>query len=266
MSNTLVSVVIPCYNHGKYLEETLQSIEKSTDKYPVEVIVVNDGSTDENTLEVFKRIEDKGFFVLHQANQGLGKARNNGIKLAKGKYILPLDSDNNVCKPYLNEAIEILEKNKSVSIVYGDAIYIGEKSGIWKNHPLDKNKILLSNHIDACAVFRKDVWTLVGGYAEDMPYMGSEDWNFWLKCINLNQDFYYLDTNCFEYRVLSGSMIRSVPNDYHEKIFAFCMSNFPKMYGNELRMYYNKNYNVFHGNIIKKVIKLVLNHFKMYKY
>lgn len=196
----IISIIIPCFNHGLYLEETLESIVTSTKKYIPEVIIVNDGSTDSNTIEVLKKVEDKGYHVLHQENLGLAKARNNGIQIARGKYILPLDSDNNLCYHYLNTAIDLLEKNKEIDIVYGNAKYIGEKSGVWKNHKLDIQKMLYANHIDACAIFKKKCWSLVGGYSEDMPYMGVEDWNFWLKCIIKNYNFWFLNEVCFEYK------------------------------------------------------------------
>lgn len=209
MNSVLISVVIPCYNHGLYLEEAVESVENAKDKYPVEIIIVNDGSTDEYTISVFKKLEERECFVLHQKNGGLGNARNNGIKLAKGKYILPLDSDNKVLWPYLNDAVSILESDSNVSVVYGNAVYFGEQRGIWKQPRSSLQRIMLGNSIDACAVFRRSVWIQVNGYAEDMPVMGYEDWEFWLKLYFNRYTFYYLEKDCFMYRVLSNSMIRT---------------------------------------------------------
>lgn len=62
----IVSVIIPCYKHGEFLEETLNSLHKSTNKYVPEIIIVNDGSDDKRTLEVLTRIETKGYNVVHQ--------------------------------------------------------------------------------------------------------------------------------------------------------------------------------------------------------
>lgn len=265
MKESVVSVIVPCYNHGEYLEETLASIRESAKKYIPEVIIVNDGSTEANTLTVLKKVESEGYFVLHQENQGLAKARNNGIRLAKGKYILPLDSDNNVCLPYLNDAIDILE-SKDVDIVYGDAKYIGEKSGIWKNGILDKRKMLVANCIDACAIFRKEAWKKVNGYSEDMPYMGCEDWNFWLKCIDKEVQFFYLDKVCFEYRVLSNSMIRTIPEDFNSKISTYNITNLHHLYISSINRDVDIFHNIFHGNLLKKIVKVSLNHFNKYKY
>lgn len=262
----IISIVIPCFNHGAFLEETLESISRSTDAYLPEIIIVNDGSTDTFTLQVFQRIEEKGYFVLHQENQGLAKARNNGIRLAKGKYILPLDSDNNVCKPYLNKAIDLLEHSEQTAVVYGDAFYIGEKTGLWKNDVLNISKMLFSNQVDACALFRKTTWETVGGYSEDMPYMGCEDWNFWLKCLDKKQGFHYLNEVCFEYRVLSNSMIRTVPEDFDRKIKVYNYNQLLSFFTREIKEEQEVMHNVFHGSLLKKCTKIVLNHFGLYDY
>lgn len=260
----VISIVIPCYNHGAFLEETLESISKATNKYIPEIIIVNDGSTDALTLSVFERVEAKGYFVLHQENQGLAKARNNGIRIAKGKYILPLDSDNKVLAPYLNEAIDIIEK-KSVDVVYGNAKYIGEKIGTWKNHKLDRFKMLYVNHIDACAIFRKETWVKVGGYSEDMPYMGCEDWNFWLKCMAHNKELYFLNKVCFEYRVLSNSMIRSTSEDFEEKIFKYNNQKLVDLYKREIIQADLKYKSILGGSLLKQIVKVCLNYFELYK-
>lgn len=204
---------MPCYNHGLYIEEAIESVENAKDKYPAEIIIINDGSTDEHTISVLNKLEARGYFVLHQKNGGLGNARNNGVKLAKGKYILPLDSDNKVLRPYLNSSIEILEREPSISVVYGNAIYFGEVNGRWIQPKSSLQRLMLGNAIDACAIFRKSDWDQVGGYAEDMPVMGYEDWEFWLKLYFADKVFYYQDFDCFMYRVLSNSMIRTaIPN------------------------------------------------------
>ena len=207
--SALLSIVIPCYNHGKYIQETIESIENAKGKYEVEIIIVDDGSTDGLTISKLSELVKKGYFVLYQKNGGLGNARNNGIKLAKGKYILPLDSDNTVLAPYLDDAIEVLEKDHFYDIVYGNAIYFGEKKGNWIVGEYSLLKFIPNNYIDACAVYRKSVWEKLGGYDEKIPKMGVEDWDFWLNCSFNGFRFFYLQKLCFNYRVLKESMIRS---------------------------------------------------------
>ena len=265
-NKVIISVVIPCYNHGKYLQEAINSVQSNIGQYPVEIIIVNDGSNDENTLNVFKGLEDKGLFVLHQENQGLAKARNNGISLAKGKYIIPLDSDNKLTKEYMTTAIDLMEKDKSIDIVYGDADYFGEKTGLWKNHSIDIERMLFSNHIDACAVYRRSVWEDVDGYSHDMPYMGCEDWNFWLKAFAKNKIFYYLNSVSFNYRVLSTSMIRNIADDFGEKIMKYNVCTLSDLYVDRFKKIKFQNENILSRSLLKKIIKITLNHFNLYKY
>jgi glycosyltransferase involved in cell wall biosynthesis len=206
-----ISIIIPCYNHGVYLKETLQSIKDCGPvTYAYEIIIVNDGSTDKLTLEILQEIEKEGYFIYHQQNQGLGAARNNAIQLAKGRYILPLDSDNKICRPYLTTAIDILEREPAISIVYGDAEYFGEKTGRWVVGNYNLQKLMYGNYIDACTVIRKDAWVKTGGYDEKMPVMGVEDWDFWLRLSFSGFKFYYMEEICFYYRVSSDSMINSI--------------------------------------------------------
>src|SRR6516225_3670116 len=89
-----VSIVIPCYNHGTMLREALASVEQVRNENLLEVIIVDDGSCDPETIRILKGAAEAGYCVVPQANRGSGAARNTGIRLAKGEFILPLDSDN----------------------------------------------------------------------------------------------------------------------------------------------------------------------------
>jgi glycosyltransferase involved in cell wall biosynthesis len=242
--NPIISIIIPCFNHGKYLQNALDSINLEKNNYNVEVIVVNDGSTDESTVKILKDLEKKGCQIINQINGGLGNARNNGIKLAKGKYILPLDSDNKVLNPYLNKAIDILEQNEFLDIVYGNAIYFGEKTGKWVVGDYSLLKLITGNYIDACAVYRKSVWEKIGGYDEEMPVMGVEDWDFWLNCSFNGFRFYYLNEDCFEYRVLSNSMINSMSNTDANKVVKYVESKYHQIvFTDKLESFFFKRFN-----------------------
>lgn len=252
--NPTVSIIIPCFNHGKYIQKTLDSIEIAKKKYTVEVIIVNDGSSDEYTVSILKKIEKKGYCVINQANGGLSNARNNGIKLAKGKYILPLDSDNKVLSPYLNEAVDILEENKLIDIVYGNATYFGEKKGDWVVGEYNILRLITGNYIDACAIYRKSAWLEVGGYDEKMPAMGIEDWDFWLSNGFKGMRFYYLKENCFEYRVLKDSMLNSLTTEKSENVFQYIeKKHYHSIINEKLENFFFKRFNQNTRQIAKHV-------------
>ncbi len=208
MSNQIrVSVVIPCYNHGQYIEEAIASVEQYPDKSVYEIIIVNDGSTDAQTIETLKKLEEKGYFVLNQENTGLADARNNGVKLAKGDYILPLDSDNMIRPDYIKYGIEIMDKNPKVGMVYGDAQLFGTRNGIRKAGKYNRRRQFVWNAIDACAVIRKAALDEIGGYDRNMPFMGYEDWNFVVSLDFSDWEIRYVKEVLYDYRVSDESML-----------------------------------------------------------
>src|SRR3954452_3864556 len=112
-----VSVIIPCYNQGRYINETIASVEAQTFT-DWEIIIVNDGSNEPETIEILFDVDCKKIKVIHTENKGVAAARNTGIKAAGGKFILPLDADDLIGVNYLNEAVVFLETNEEVKVVY----------------------------------------------------------------------------------------------------------------------------------------------------
>ena len=206
MTSKRLTVVIPCYNHGEYLAEAVESV-RQVRRNDVELIVVDDGSTDDYTRKEMDRLSSEGVFVIRQKNGGLAAARNAGIRAAKGEYILPLDADNRIHPDYANEGIRILDTNPRVGVVYADANYFGTRSGRWRVGPFDKYRLLTWNFIDACAVYRRTVWEQNQGYDGTMPVQGLEDWDFWLGTMAHSWLFFYVPRILFDYRVGKESMI-----------------------------------------------------------
>lgn len=201
-----LSVVIPCYDHGELLVDAVASAERSIAE-PYELIVVDDGSRQPRTLEVFAALETAGYFVVHQENQGLAAARNRGIGLATGSHILPLDSDNRILPGFPAAAADILDGDPRVGVVYGDRRELGLRSGEVQVPELDLDLLLTGNYIDACTVIRKRAWSECGGFDRNMPHQGWEDWDFWLSVAEQGWGFHHLPEVTFEYRVRPGSMI-----------------------------------------------------------
>jgi glycosyltransferase involved in cell wall biosynthesis len=218
--NPKISIIIPCYNHGKYIREAISSVEQCTDKSLYEIIIVNDGSTDAFTIEEMGRLANDGYHVINQVNQRLGRTRNNGIRAAKGEYILPLDSDNRIRPAYIYESIKILDTHPEIAMVYGDAQFFGDQD---KRHVVGEfnlQNMMVENQIDACAVYRKSVWEAVGGYDEKM-IMGFEDWDLWMNMIFKNYKFHYVPEILFDYRVLGNSMLRSISASNKKQWFKY---------------------------------------------
>jgi glycosyltransferase involved in cell wall biosynthesis len=209
-----ISIIIPCYNQGQYLNDVLQSI-KACDENLFEVIIINDGSTDEITNAICKDLQIQGYCVIFQENKGLSGARNAGISFAKGKYILPLDADNKIRPEYITKSIKILDENEDIAVVYGNAENFGERSGMFKPGSSNMQKLMLANYIDACAIIRKSIFDKVGLYDTNMK-LGWEDWDLWLRIAFANYNFYYINETLFDYRVAGNSMSKTLYNNYQK--------------------------------------------------
>lgn len=198
----IVSIIIPCFNYGRFISETIASVEKcDADLY--EIIIVNDGSTDARTQEVLENLEKDGYRVIHQENRGVSVARNTGIAAAKGKYILPLDADDEIYPTYLHSAVNLLEKNSQIGVVYGRAEFFGAQQGEWKLPTFDVRTLLIYNYIYISAVYRRKIWSECGGYNTEMDEW--EDWDFWISVAEKGWHFHQLDEMVFRYRIHEAS-------------------------------------------------------------
>lgn len=201
-----VSVVIPCFNHGEFLLETVASVA-NIKRNDIELIVVDDGSTDERTRKEMDALTARGIHVVRQENKGLAAARNAGVLVSKGEYILPLDADNHLRSGYVEHGVRILDAHPQVGVVYSDAEYIGVSAGRWHVGSFDRDRLLQWNYIDACAIYRRSVWEQNSGYDSTMPVQGFEDWDFWLGALEHGWQFVYVPEVLFDYRISRESMI-----------------------------------------------------------
>jgi glycosyltransferase involved in cell wall biosynthesis len=204
----LISIIIPCYNSGAFLPDALESVARYPQKSIYEVIIVNDGSTDPATLTLLERLQGEGYTVVHQENKGCGGARNAGINISKGEYLLFLDCDNKIYPAYIDKGIQILKAQPEAGVVYGNPHFFGDsqKPRFW---PADYDllKMVSGNYIDVCAVVRKKVWEELGGFEETRLLNGHEDWDFWIRAGEAGWQFVYLNETLYEYRIRKDSLV-----------------------------------------------------------
>jgi hypothetical protein len=201
-----VAIVVPCFNHGEFLLEAIASVERSV-SVPYDLIIVNDGSSERHTLEVFARLREAGYRIIDQDNRGLADARNRGIREANRDVVLPLDADNRLRPGFVDAALDVLARDHSVMAVYGDRREYGLRSGRVTVGVPDLNRLLCGNYIDACAVIRLDAWRACGGYDPEMPVQGMEDWDLWLSMLERGFTLHRLDMETFDYQVRPESML-----------------------------------------------------------
>ena len=228
-----ISIIIPCYNQGIYINEAINSVLAQTYQN-LEIIIVNDGSTDEYTNNLLKNYNRPKTKVLHTTNQGLASARNNGIKEATGEYILPLDADDKIGKEYLEKAVKILDITPGIGIVYCQAEYFGEDKGLWPLTVYSSEQILLENMIFCSALFRKKDWEMVGGYKTNMKYAW-EDWDFWLSLIELNREVYQIPEVLFYYRIKKSSMLSLLTREQKFEMYIQLFENHKNLYTEKIK-------------------------------
>ncbi len=209
------AVVVPCFNQGEYLLAAVASAEDS-EGAPLELVIVDDGSTDPFTVEVLGRLRGAGYQVIEQRNHGLSAARNAGVGAARGRYVLPLDADNCIRPSYLRRAAEIMDAAPDVGVVYGDAALSGRRSGLWRMPDFDLDEMATGNRVDACGIYRREVWRQCGGYDEDVE-LGWEDWDFWLSAAEHGWRFVHVPEVMFDYRVAGDSPSASGARQEHRR-------------------------------------------------
>ncbi|MBZ9686386.1 glycosyltransferase family 2 protein [Clostridium estertheticum] len=210
--NPKVSVIITCYNYGEFLNAAIYSCLSSTFD-DIEIIVVNDGSTDPYTLEVFDKLNYKNLRVIHQKNKGLPAARNTGIQSALGKYILPVDADDLINPILIEKEYKILEERPDIGFVTHWTQAFGTEDYIWSVPPFNVKTLLERNIVCVTSLFRKRAWADAGGYNEQMNE-GFEDWDFWVSLAQQGWLGYTLEEILFYYRRHGDTMLTGALRKY----------------------------------------------------
>lgn len=270
MSSPLVSVVIPCYNQGEFLAEAIESVlAQSYANW--QCIVVDDGSTDHTAAVIDKYLStDERIKAIRKKNGGLSSARNDGIALAHGEFILPLDADDKIGSEYLSRAVDILKKDTKIKILYSEVEFFGSASGRRVVSDYSLKLLATTNMIVCSAFFKRDDWARIGGYDPEMKY-GLEDWEFWIHLMKSGDgSVYKLDYVGFYYRIKENSMFKSMRKEhmeYSENYISKKHADFIySMIGNPIELnrklnYYETRINRIESTAGYKIVKRVKNFF-----
>ncbi len=225
MMSKKVSIIMPCYNQGKYVREAIESVLHQTYKN-IEIVCVNDASLD-NSNDIIQNIlselnPDNFIYINHKENKGVITTRNEAIEIATGEYILPLDADDTIEPTYVEKAVNILDENPDIGIVYCwvNNFWKDSKSQISKWEDFDISKELFLNSIVNTSMYRKSDFLLVGGYKSYMN-KGWEDWDLWLSIIEKGFKAHLIKEVLFNYRrnffnSRSNSAAKSIDHLYRE--------------------------------------------------
>ena len=222
--NPLVSIIIPSYNHSKYITETIESILGQTyDNF--ELIVIDDGSQD-NSIEIIEKLRlNNKFIFIKRENKGLCETLNEGINLSRGKYIAICASDDIYLKDKIKLQVDFLETNPNYALCYGKIISF-DNDGNQKFINSKKYKsgklfldLIKTNFVPAVTqMYRKDIFDNIGGFDKDLWI---EDWDMLLR-ISYSYEIGFLDKYLAMYRNHGENMSGG--------------KNIRKMYENELKI------------------------------
>ncbi len=203
-----ISVIVPCFNQGAYLDEALDSVAAQTCQ-DLEILVVDDGSTDEATLHILDALHRPATVVVRSGNHGLSAARNLGASRARGEFLCCLDADDRLAPGWLEAAVRLLDEDPELAFVSHWLETFGDERWEWKPTRCDLAMLLDRNTVNGAAVVRRDVFRAAGGFDETMRD-GCEDWEFWIRVVARGHRGAIVPETLFHYRRHAGSMSREM--------------------------------------------------------
>ena len=243
----LVSVIISCYNLAQFLPEAVASVIAQTYEN-WEIIIVNDGSTD-NTTEVAQQLISAYFNqnirLIEKKNGGPASARNAGIRVSNGEYILPLDADDKLSSIAIQHLINVASNQDEPSVVFGSYQMFGvENKLIISTDLFSEDNLKRFDMLHNSSLYSKKVWDLIKGYKEDSALIGYEDWEFWISCLKHKISFYGLREVVIYYRTRNFETTGT-------KAFA--------QHHNKFSLIANYNSELFNPTIVKESENLLLS-------
>jgi glycosyltransferase involved in cell wall biosynthesis len=214
---TRVAVVIPCHDDGRLAEDALESIEESE---PIEVVVVDDGSTEPDTLERLDTLANGGVRVLRRTNGGLGAARCTGLEATTAPLVYPLDADDLLEPGALGAMADVLERNPAAGFTWGDYTVFGSYTGRYRSpERFLPWTLTYVNPYPVSSMFRRDVLERAGGW-HGWAY---EDWDLWLRLIGLGVTGVPAGRVVYRRRLHGDSRLLAQARRRHQELYAEIM-------------------------------------------
>lgn len=223
-----VAVIVPCFNDGELLEGALASIREEE---PVEVVVIDDASTEPATLEVLRAVEAAGTRVIrHEVNRHLSAARMTGLRATTAPYVYPLDADDEAVAGVLAAMADRLDAAPGAAVVAGDYDEFGTRE-LRRAIPetLDPFRIAYANEYPVTALFRREALKRAGGWREEMR--GYEDWDLWMALAEAGETMEHLGAGRPIYRRrLHGTRMLTGVKARHPEAYGEMRSRHPRLF------------------------------------
>jgi len=208
MAAPRISVLMPCFNQGAFIGEAIQSVLDQT-LAEAEIIVVDDGSTDADTIARLRDLRTPRTTVLRTENRGLPAARNFAAQQAAGALFCALDADDRLAPAWFERAAGVLDAQPELSFVSHWLQTFGDESWTWTPTSCELPALLARNSVNGAALVRREAFAAVGGYDESMRE-GCEDWDFWLRLVERGFRGAIVPEVMFHYRRTPSSMSRTM--------------------------------------------------------
>ena len=222
-----VSVIIPCYNLGKYLNESVASVLAQTSQ-DFEIIIIDDGSTDFETCELLKNAGWPKTKIIRTGNKGASAARNIGFRNSAGDYILPLDADDKLARTALELMTKALDSRPEIDFVYGQTQNFGLSADLVSAKKLTAPEILTSALASSCGIMcRRKIWQETGGHPENLRAL--EDWDFQITLFERGYKYSIIDQPLYFYRIRKRSNSRQTEAEFL-KLMAAMIDNHRELY------------------------------------
>ncbi len=210
-----VTVVIPCFNYGRFVPEAIDSLRRQEGGQP-SIVVVDDGSTEPETQAILAALP-ADMHLLSQANAGLSAARNAGLRAATTPLLVALDADDLLPPGALRALKRGLAADPAAGFAYGVTRFFGDWTGDMAMPGWDPYRLLYRHTIGPTALTRRELFDDVGGYDLDISQrivMGYEDWEFWLHAVANGWHGVKVPEVTFLYRRHGTTMLSGARREY----------------------------------------------------
>lgn len=226
-----VAVIVPCFNDGALVTEAVASARGGPE--PVELVVVDDGSSDPGTLRVLDDLEADGVRVVHQANTGLPGARMAGLAATTAPYVFPLDADDLLVAETLPRMADALDADPAAAVCFGDYAEFGpaRPEDLVRAVPerLDPYRVAYTNEYPVSALFRRSALQAVGGWKPIR--LGYEDWDLWMGLVEAGHAGVHVGPGLLTYRRrLHGERMLTTAKRNHRELYRTLRGRHPKLF------------------------------------
>lgn len=233
------TIVIPCFNHGRFVAQAVESALRQTDA-ATRVVLIDDGSDDGQTPPACDACAGERATVIHQPNRGLPAARNRGASDADTDYLVFLDADDWIEPTFVSRLNALVRaeqdagRGTDLSHAYCQERLVERGNGLWRVPDWDPLLMMITNIHPVTTLIRRDRFEAVGGFNEDMRG-GYEDWDLWLKFIDRGWRAVRLPEPLFTWRRHSDStMVMNIVSN-HETLYARLRAQHPDLFARHAR-------------------------------